>query len=81
MDPTTIDLSYYSDPLKQEKKGTIDLLKVVKIHPSLPKLKEHAFAIETKDRRFGLKAPDMNTKNIWVAKLCELCGQGGCHLL
>ncbi len=62
--------------MKQEKKRSIPLLEVIKIHPSFSKAKDHSFAIELKDQKFLLKAPDVNSKNVWVAKLCELSFQG-----
>ncbi len=67
--------------MKLEKKGSYALTKVVKIHPSASKSKDHSFAIELKDHKFLLKAPDGNSKNIWVAKLCELSSQGQCGVL
>lgn len=75
--PTSIELSYYKDASKKEKLQTIDLSKFVGIRPNAKVgTKEHVFAIETEERKYILKAPDQNTKNIWLAKLCELCGQG-----
>ena len=75
--PSSIELSYYKDASKREKRQTIDLSKFVGIRPNAKVgSKEHVFAIETEERKYILKAPDQNTKNIWLAKLCELCGQG-----
>ena len=63
------------------KKGTVDLAKFVGIRPNAKVgQKENVFAVETEDRKYILRAPDSTTKDIWLAKLCELCGQGslGC---
>ena len=82
--PSGIELSYYKDDTKKEKRQTIDLSKFVGIRPNAKVgTKENVFAIETEERKYILKAPDQNTKNIWLAKLCELCGQGekGHHFL
>lgn len=62
--------------MKSEKKGSIDLKHLAGIHPAVHKSKDHVFTIEAGGRKFILKAPDANTKNIWVAKLREICGQG-----
>ena len=72
----TLDLSYYSDPTKKDKKGTVDLSKIATVNPLPSKSKEHVFSIETSDRKYGFKAPDIQTREIWVAKLMELCGKG-----
>ena len=76
-DPNSIDLSYYNDRTMKEKRGTIDLAKFIGIRPNA-KIghKENVFAIETQERKFILRASDMRIKNIWLAKLCEFCGQG-----
>lgn len=74
----TLDLSYYSDPTKKDKKGTVDLSKIVTVNPLPNKSKEHVFSIETSDRKYGFKAPDIQTREIWVAKLMEMCGKGWC---
>ena len=75
--PSSVELSYYKDASKREKRRTIDLSKFVGIRPNAKVgTKEHVFAIETEERKYILKASDQNTKNIWLAKLCELCGQG-----
>ena len=80
--PQSIELSYYKDHTKKEKRQTIDLSKFVGIRPNAKVgTKEHVFAIETEERKYILKAPDQNTKNIWLAKLCELCGQGKSGLI
>ena len=79
--PSSIELAYYKDASKKEKRQTIDLSKFVGIRPNAKVgTKEHVFAIETEERKYILKAPDQNTKNIWLAKLCELCGQGQSYL-
>lgn len=77
MDPTSVQLSYYKDNNKKEVRRAIDLSKFVGIRPSA-KVGNHenVFAIETEERKYILKAQDMHTKNIWLAKLCELFGQG-----
>jgi len=72
----TLEFSYYSDPLKKEKRGTIDLSKIVTVNPSPNKSKEHVFSLETSDRKYIFKAADTQTKEVWVAKLLELCGKG-----
>lgn len=61
----------------KEKRGTINLSKFIGIRPNA-KIghKENVFAIETQERKFILRAGDQRTKNIWLAKLCEFCGQG-----
>ncbi|XP_019856874.1 PREDICTED: uncharacterized protein LOC109585304 [Amphimedon queenslandica] len=75
-DPNSIDLSYYNDRTMKEKRGTINLAKFIGIRPNA-KIghKENVFAIETQERKFILRASDQRTKNIWLAKLCEFCGQ------
>lgn len=74
---SSIELAYYKDASKKEKRQTIDLSKFVGIRPNAKVgTKEHVFAIETEERKYILKAPDQHTKDIWLAKLCELCGQG-----
>lgn len=72
----TLDLSYYADPTKKDRKGTVDLSKITTVNPLPSKSKEHVFSIETSDRKYGFKAPDIQTREIWVAKLMELCGKG-----
>ena len=76
-DPTSIELCYYKDGSKQEKKRVIALNSIIGIRPT-PKIgsADNIFAIETKEKKYVLKAADMHTKNIWLAKLCEYCGQG-----
>ncbi len=76
-DSSTLDLSYYTDHTKKQKRGTINLSKFIGIRPNA-KIgnKEHVFAIETEDRKYILRAGDVTAKTIWLAKLCELCGQG-----
>ena len=77
MDPSTLELAYFMDSSKKEKRGIINLAKFVGLSPNAKiGSKEHAFALETTDRKFILRAPDAITKNIWLAKLCELCSQG-----
>lgn len=77
LDPNSIDLSYYNDRSMKEKRGTINLNKFIGIRPNA-KIghKENVFAIETEERKFILRAGDQRIKNIWLAKLCEFCGQG-----
>ena len=72
-----VELCYYKDISRKEKKRVIDLSQITGIRPT-PKIgsTEHIFAIETAERKYILKAADLNTKNIWLAKLCEFCGQG-----
>lgn len=76
-DSTSVNLSYYNDKTAKEKRGTIDLSKFIGIRPNA-KIgnKDNIFAIETEERKYILRAPDSVTKSIWLAKLCELCGQG-----
>lgn len=65
------------DNSKREKRGSINLSKFVGLYPNAKVgSKDHSFALETEDRKYILRAPDAVTKNIWIAKLCELCGQG-----
>ena len=62
---------------KKGKQTVIDLTKFIGIRPNAKVgNKENVFAIETEDRKYILRASDPVTKNIWLAKLCELCGQG-----
>lgn len=73
----TINLCYYKDINKKGEARHINLSKITGIRPSSKVgSSDHIFAIETEDRKYILKAQDHNTKNIWLAKLCELCGQG-----
>ena len=76
-DSSTLDLSYYTDHTKKQKRGSINLSKFIGIRPNA-KIgnKENVFAIETEDRKYILRAGDVTAKTIWLAKLCELCGQG-----
>ena len=52
---------------------------IIGIRPT-PKIDsaDNIFAIETKEKKYVLRAPDAHTKNTWLAKLCEYCGQGVC---
>ena len=77
-DPSSIELSYCKDNgSKKEKRHVIDLASIVGIRPT-PNFgsADNIFAIETKGRKYVLKAADVHIKNIWLAKLCEYCGQG-----
>ena len=68
------------DKTKREKRGFINLAKFVGIRPNAKVgNKENVFAIETEDRKYVMRAFDATTKSIWLAKLCELCGQGQCY--
>lgn len=79
LDPSTLELVYYMDNTKKEKRGTVNIAKFVGLSPNAKVgNKDHAFALETEDRKYILRAPDAVTKNIWLAKLCEVCGQGQC---
>ena len=61
----------------KEKRGSINLSKFVSLCPNAKVgSKDHGFAVETEERKYILRAPDAVTKNIWIAKLCQLCGQG-----
>lgn len=65
------------DNTKKEKRGAVNLAKFIGLSPNAKVgNKDHAFALETEDRKYILRAPDAVTKNIWLAKLCEVCGQG-----
>ena len=77
MDPSSMELCYYKDDSKREKKRVIDLNSIIGIRPT-PKIgsADNIFAIETREKKYVLKAADMHTKNTWLAKLCEYCGQG-----
>ncbi len=76
-DPTSIELVYYKDGTKTEKKQVINLNSIIGIRPT-PKIgsADNIFAIETKEKKYVLKAADTHIKNTWLAKLCEYCGQG-----
>lgn len=77
MDSSTLELNYYMDSTKKEKRGSINLSKFVGLCPNAKVgSKDHGFALETEDRKYILRAPDAVTKNVWIAKICELCGQG-----
>lgn len=80
-DPRSVELTYYSDSNQEEKRGTIDMPSITRIHPSPSKAKGHIFSIEIKDKRIMLKADDAKTKGIWIAKLYEFAGQGQSWLL
>jgi hypothetical protein len=76
--PNSIELSYCRDNNgKKNKRHVIDLASIIGIRPT-PKIgsADNIFAIETKERKYVLKAADVHIKNIWLAKLCEYCGQG-----
>ena len=72
-----MELNYYMDNTCKEKRGSINLSKFVSLCPNAKVgSKDHGFAVETEERKYILRAPDAVTKNIWIAKLCQLCGQG-----
>ena len=71
-----MELAYYTDSNLVEKKGTIDIAAITRIHPSPSKAKGHIFSIEVKEKKMMLKADDVKTKNIWIAKLYEFAGHG-----
>ena len=76
--PTSMELAYYSDSERKEKKGTINLTKIAKVSPIGGKTKDHVFSIEKTDgKKLVLKAADIRIKNIWLAKLLEGCSKGG----
>ncbi len=76
-DPDSVQLSCYKDETKKEGRKMVDLSKFLGIRPSAKVGNhQHVFAIETEERKYILKAQDEHTKNIWLAKLCELFGQG-----
>lgn len=54
----------------------MSLANVTKIHGNFGKSKERAFAVETKARKLVFKAEEESERNIWVAKLFELCMSG-----
>ena len=74
--PRSVELNYYTDSSMSERRGTIDMTSITRIHPSPSKAKGHIFSIEVKDRKIMLKAEDPKTKSIWIAKLYEFAGQG-----
>ena len=77
LNPHFLELCYYRDDSKREKKGTIDLRKFRGLRPNARiGNKDHVFAIETEDRKYIFRAPSHSTKNIWIAKLWEFFGQG-----
>jgi len=71
----TLEFSYYSDPLKKEKRGTIDLSKIVTVNPSPNKSKEHVFSLETSDRKYIFKAADTQTVRKYGWQSCWSCVQ------
>lgn len=73
---SSIELTFYSDHHFTEKKGHMSLARINKIHPNFGKAKERAFAVETKERKLVFKAEEESERNIWVAKLFELCMSG-----
>ena len=75
-DPRSVELNYYTDATMTEKRGTIDMPSITRIHPSPSKAKGFIYSIEIKDKKIMLKADDAKTKNIWIAKLYEFAGQG-----
>ena len=74
--PRSVELTYYTESDQAEKRGTIDMASITRIHPSPSKAKGHIFSIEVKDKKIMLKADDAKTKSIWIAKLYEFAGQG-----
>lgn len=38
--------------------------------------REHCFAIELRKKTYVLQAGDLQVKNLWVAKLCEVLRRG-----
>jgi hypothetical protein len=75
-DPRSVQLTYFTDSNLAEKRGTIDMPNITRIHPSPSKAKGHIFSIEIKDKKIMLKADDAKTKDIWIAKLYEFAGHG-----
>ena len=71
-----MELAYYNDASRSDKKGSIDMTSITRIHPSASKAKGHVFSIDFKDKKIMLRADDAKTKNIWIAKLYEFAGQG-----
>ena len=74
--PASLELEFFADYHMMDKKGQMSLARVTKIHPTFGKPKELAFAVETKERKLVFKAEEEAERNIWVAKLYELCGTG-----
>ncbi len=75
-DSSSLDLSYYSDCEKKDKKGSIDFLKMRSVNPVYNKSNDNVFSVEMVDRKFMLKSPDKQGKAVWVAKLLECCSKG-----
>ena len=75
-DPLAVDLTYYTDAEKKEKKGSICIGQITKVNPTQGKAKEHIFSIETHDKKYVLKASDDMKKTMWIAKLLECCSKG-----
>jgi len=76
MDPSSLDLSYYSEADRRDKKGTVNLQEIRAVNPIYTKSKGNVFSVETEDRKFLLRAPDEQQKAVWVAKLLEGCSKG-----
>ena len=73
-----MELTYYSDSERKERKGTINVTQIAKVSPISGKSKDHIFSIETSEgKKLILKAGDARTKSIWLAKLLEGCSKGG----
>ena len=73
-----MELTYYSDSERRETKGSINITQITKVSPISGKSKDHVFSIETKDgKKLVMKAADVRTKSIWLAKLLEACSKGG----
>ena len=73
-----MELTYYSDSERRETKGSINITQITKVSPISGKSKDHVFSIETNDgKKLVMKAADVRTKSIWLAKLLEACSKGG----
>lgn len=76
LDPSSLDLNYYSDSEKKEWKGSINLQAIKGVNPVYSKSKGNVFSVETADRKFVLRSTDEQGKAVWVAKLLEACSKG-----
>ena len=76
LDPSSLDLSYYSEADRKDKRGVVNLQEIRAVNPIYSKSKGNVFSVETEDRKFLLRAPDEQQKAVWVAKLLEGCSKG-----
>lgn len=77
-DPTSLDLSYYTEASKKDKVKSIDVREIKTINPVHNESKENVFSLEMSNRKkFMLRSADKQGKAIWVAKLLECCSKEG----